>query len=90
MSRSSDLSVMIERPTDIKRLIDFMVGASPAASRIDPERIGFFGFSRGGYTGLVLIGANPDWANAITRCEGSSLHIREQLRSKEFPANPIA
>jgi predicted dienelactone hydrolase len=26
MSRSGDLSVTIERPTDIKRLIDFMVG----------------------------------------------------------------
>ena len=59
MSRSGDLSVMIDRPTDIKRLIDFMVGVSPAASKIDPERIGFFGFSRGGYTGLVLVGANP-------------------------------
>jgi dipeptidyl aminopeptidase/acylaminoacyl peptidase len=32
-----------------------MLGASPAASRIDPERVGFFGFSLGGYTGLVPI-----------------------------------
>jgi predicted dienelactone hydrolase len=54
MSRSGDLSVTIERPTDIKRLIDFLVGTSPAGSKIDPERIGFFGFSRGGYTGLVF------------------------------------
>jgi predicted dienelactone hydrolase len=89
-SRSDDLSVMIERPTDIKRLFDFMVGASPVASKIDPERIGFFGFSRGGYTGLVLVGANPDWANAIARCEGSPIHICEQLRNKEYPANPLA
>jgi len=30
-----------------------MVGAaSPLASNIDRERIGIFGFSRGGYTGL--------------------------------------
>src|SRR3984893_15790221 len=61
-SRAGDLSVLVERPTDIKRLIDFMLGASPAAARVDPKRIGFFGFSAGGYTGLVLIGANPDWA----------------------------
>jgi predicted dienelactone hydrolase len=39
-SRSSELSVMVERPTDIKRLIDFMLGTSPAASHIDAERIG--------------------------------------------------
>ena len=65
-SRSGDLSVFVERPTDIKRLIDFMIGASPFAARIDQDRIGFFGFSRGGYTGLVLLGANPDWAGAAT------------------------
>jgi predicted dienelactone hydrolase len=53
--------VFIERPRDIKRLISFMLSASPAAAHIDAERIGFFGFSRGGYTGLVDIGATPDW-----------------------------
>jgi predicted dienelactone hydrolase len=68
MNRPVDLSVLAERPTEIKRLIDFMVGASPAASNIDPERVGFFGFSLGGYTGLVLIGANPDWASAPAFC----------------------
>lgn len=49
-----------ERPTDVRRVVDFMLGPSPAATAIDPERIGFFGFSRGGYTGLVLAGGNPD------------------------------
>jgi predicted dienelactone hydrolase len=43
MSRSGDLAEFVERPTDIKRLIDLMLGASPAASRLDPERIGVFG-----------------------------------------------
>src|SRR6516162_832114 len=89
MSHSDDLSVFIERPTDIKRLIDFMIGASPAASTIDPDRIGFFGFSRGGYTGLVLVGANPDWALATVFCEQSSSHICEQIHRKEFPVQPL-
>jgi predicted dienelactone hydrolase len=51
----------VERPTDIKRLIDFMLAKSLAAPRIDSHRVGFFGFSFGGYTGLVLLGAEPDW-----------------------------
>jgi predicted dienelactone hydrolase len=89
MSRSDDLSVLIERPSDIKQLIDFMIGASPAAPNIDPDRIGFFGFSRGGYTGLVLLGANPDWTLASTFCEQSLIHICEQIRRKEFPAQPL-
>jgi predicted dienelactone hydrolase len=66
-----------------------MIGSSPIASKIDPERIGFFGFSRGGYTGLVLIGANPDWAIAADLCKQSSAHICEQIRRKEFPARPL-
>jgi predicted dienelactone hydrolase len=34
-----------------------MLAAWSDSARIDPSRIGFFGFSRGGYTGLVEIGA---------------------------------
>jgi predicted dienelactone hydrolase len=90
MSRSGDLSVLVERPTAIKRLIDFMVGASPAASTIDPECIGFFGFSRGGYTGLVLIGGNPDWTSDTDFCPQSSFHGCEQIRRQAFPAQPLA
>ena len=90
MSRSGDLSVMVERPTDIKRLVDFMLGASPAASHIDAERIGFFGFSRGGYTGLVLIGGDPDWASEKDFCPQDSFHWCEQICSKEFPTQPLA
>ena len=89
MSRSGDLSVFFERPTDIKRLIDFMVGASSIASKIDPERIGFFGFSRGGYTGLVLIGAKPDWASATAFCQSRSSPICEQILGKQFSAQPL-
>jgi len=89
MSRSSDLSVFVERPTDIKRLIDFMLGASPVASKIDPERIGFFGFSRGGYTGLVVIGSDPDWA--IPLCQRSSAAPAcEQILRGGFRVQPLA
>jgi predicted dienelactone hydrolase len=85
-SRSMDLSEFIERPTDIKRLVDFMLGASPASVKIDPARIGLFGFSRGGYTGLVVVGADVDWDNVTRRCEGATVHICDQVRNKEYPA----
>ena len=88
-SRSDDLAAFVERPTDIKRLIDFMLQASPVATKIDQQRIGFFGFSRGGYTGLVLIGANPDWATVGEFCGQSTLHACEQVRRKEFPTQPL-
>jgi predicted dienelactone hydrolase len=88
VSRVGDLSALVERPTDIKRVIDFLLGASPAASNIDPARIGFFGFSMGGHTGLVLIGANPDWA--IPLCQKSSAAPTcEQILRKEFRVQPL-
>jgi predicted dienelactone hydrolase len=86
---SPDLSVVVERPTDIKRLVDFMLDAALAASRIDPQRIGFFGYSAGGYTGLVLIGANIDWASLL--CDRSSAaSVCKQILRKEFRVQPLA
>lgn len=96
MTRSGDLSVFVERPTDITRLIDFMLGTSPVAPKIDPQRIGFFGFSAGGYTGLVLIGANPDWAIPFCtmfhdlREPSSAAPICEQILRKKFRVQPLA
>ncbi|HML11724.1 MAG TPA: prolyl oligopeptidase family serine peptidase [Xanthobacteraceae bacterium] len=88
-SRSWELSVMIERPAAIKRLIDFMLGASPAAGKIDAQRIGLFGFSRGGYTGLVAVGAEPHFAIALPRCAGASLPICEDIRNKRYPPSLV-
>src|SRR5205823_11077729 len=89
LSQTDDLAIYVQRPNDIKRLIDFMVGASPFASGIDRERIGLFGFSRGGYTALAVIGANPDWTTVTALCQQSTTHVCEQIRAKEFPAQPV-
>lgn len=56
------------RPAAIKRLIDYMLSAWPQRERLDDNRIGFFGFSRGGYTGLVLIGGKPDFRRIAQHC----------------------
>ena len=88
MSRSGDISAMIERPADIKRVIDFMLGASPYAAKIDPQRIGFFGFSRGGYTGLVIAGANPDFHDPLVPCPEPA-PICQEIRRNEIPSQPL-
>jgi predicted dienelactone hydrolase len=87
LSRTDDLSIYVTRPNDIKRLIDFMLGAPAFAGGIDHERIGLFGFSRGGYTALAVIGANPDWANVTDRCREFRTHVCDQVRAKEFPGS---
>jgi predicted dienelactone hydrolase len=68
MSRANGLGVLRQRPIDIKRTLDFMLGASADSARIDPRRVGFYGFSQGGYTGLVVGGANPDFNKLPPRC----------------------
>jgi predicted dienelactone hydrolase len=67
-SRAMEVSEFVERPVDIKRLIDYMLNSSPDAAKIDPHAIGMFGFSRGGYTGLVLAGGIPDFQHADIPC----------------------
>jgi predicted dienelactone hydrolase len=87
MSRTAELSVFVERPTDIKRLIDFMLAGSPAAAKIDPQRIGFFGFSRGGYTGLVLVGAEPHFLSGGRLCQQSP-QLCAEMRGKPLTHDP--
>ena len=88
-SRIGEMSVYVERPLDVKRLIDYMTGASTFAATIDPNRIGLYGFSRGGYTGLVAIGANPDFELGIPLCEGRTDKVCDQIRAREFLKEPL-
>ena len=85
-SQSEALSVWASRPADIIRLIDFMLKDWKDRAAIDPARIGFFGYSKGGYTGLVLAGATLDFQRAASACTGNSAFC-EQMRSSGVPQN---
>ena len=84
-----DLSIYRQRPLDVKRVIDYLVGASPLATTIDPNRIGIYGFSRGGYTALVAIGADPDFALGLPLCAGRADKVCDQIRAQEYPKEPL-
>lgn len=71
-SRQGTLAAFASRPADIARLLDHLLQAWPERARIDPARIGFFGFSRGGVTGLVLLGGVPDFARLRSTCTAGS------------------
>jgi predicted dienelactone hydrolase len=88
-SRTDSLSVLVERPTDMKRLIDYMLDGWPDASRIDTQRVGLYGFSFGGYTALVVIGGDPDLRKGLPNCETSSFRACKQLENGELPDQPI-
>jgi predicted dienelactone hydrolase len=80
-ARSGELSLFVSRPADMVRLIDFVLNDWKDKSVVDPARIGLFGFSMGGYTGLALIGAVPDYARVAHGCMAAT-RFCEQVRSE--------
>lgn len=89
-SHMGSLEVWSSRPADIRRLIDFMLAGWTDHARIDPARIGFYGFSRGGFTGLALIGGNPDFEKFASICvDYPKLRTCAQLGAGERPPTPL-
>jgi predicted dienelactone hydrolase len=56
------------RPRHMKALIDYMLASWPQRDRLDPARVGMFGFSAGGFTALVAIGGVPDLSRGTSYC----------------------
>ncbi|KQW57653.1 alpha/beta hydrolase family protein [Variovorax sp. Root411] len=90
------ISALATRTTDIKRLIDHMLQQWPAHDRLAADRIGFYGFSRGGYTGLVLAGARPDFerlpplpSSPCTTAPESPACALMRQRFQELLASPL-
>jgi predicted dienelactone hydrolase len=81
---ADDISAFLVRPVDIWRMIDFFEHHPFAAVDIDLHHIGFFGFSRGGYTGLVLAGGTPDFNTLVIQCP-PVVHMCAQIQDHKTP-----
>jgi predicted dienelactone hydrolase len=57
-----------QRPRQLKVLADYMLADWTGRDRIDPRRIGAFGFSAGGFTVLATAGAEPDLGKLVQHC----------------------
>jgi predicted dienelactone hydrolase len=75
------------RPRHIKAAVDYMLAAWPQHDRLDPARIGIFGFSAGGLTALVAIGGVPDLSLAQAHC---AAHPDEYGCQKARQTAPLA
>ena len=90
MKRAGELSALTERPANIVRLLDHMLGNWSDARFIDAGRIGIFGFSRGGYTALVLAGGAPDFPNTRLPCtEGQAAVCAQMLERAAAPEDRV-
>lgn len=68
MRHYASRSQLTERPRQVSLALDYMLGAWPKRSAIDPERIGIFGFSIGGFTALVGLGGKPQLSGLVEQC----------------------
>ncbi len=59
---------LVGRPRHVARMIDYLLETWPKKESIDPDRIGLFGFSAGGFTALVIAGGKPDMTRGPQRC----------------------
>jgi predicted dienelactone hydrolase len=78
-----DISSFLVRPTEVKRVLSFVLSSQTFAD-IDSRRIGFFGHSRGGYTGLVLAGAVPNFKAPPFPCP-EEWHMCRQMHDNDIP-----
>jgi predicted dienelactone hydrolase len=88
-SQRDKMSLWTSRPLDMVRLLDFMLHDWNDRAVVDPARIGLFGFSLGGYTGLVLVGAHPDFRRLALFCKETDKGENcERARSGDVPQSP--
>jgi predicted dienelactone hydrolase len=59
-----------ERPRDLQAALDKVLAVPALAAHIDAGRIGVTGFSLGGFTSLVEIGARQDVDQLVAFCDG--------------------
>lgn len=85
-SRATD---MANRPRQLSVLIDYMLKASPMRSAIDPDRVGAFGFSSGGFTVLVAAGGEPDMRTLIPHCKAHPDFYDCKLTAQHAPPADI-
>jgi predicted dienelactone hydrolase len=61
--------VMVGRPIQVKATISMLLDDARWKKLVDPGRIGVAGFSNGGYTSLLAVGAVPQFTRFISYCK---------------------
>jgi predicted dienelactone hydrolase len=76
---------LVDRASDVRTALDYMVNIWPGHDRIDSDRIGMFGFSAGAFTSLTAIGAQPDLRRLATHCSSAPEFVCKLLDEARSP-----
>ena len=66
------ISNLWNRPKDVSFVLDQLLSDQKISASVDQERIGFIGHSIGGYTGLAIAGAIPNFRLLLDYCQNHS------------------
>jgi predicted dienelactone hydrolase len=84
-SAISSVSWLSGRTSELHATIDYMLKDWQGHDRINPERIGAFGFSAGGFTVLTAVGAQPDLRIVAQHCADSPEFVCDLLGFVKSP-----
>jgi predicted dienelactone hydrolase len=65
---AGSLNWLADRSRQLHAATDYMLAAWPQHEHVDPGRVGAYGFSAGGFTVLVAVGARPNLALIAEHC----------------------
>lgn len=68
--------VLVGRSVQLSALLDFLTSSPAFSTMVDATRVGVTGFSAGGYTALVAVGARPRFTRIAAYC---ARHARSVL-----------
>lgn len=71
---------IVNRARHIARANDYMLRQWQGRAHVDATKIGVFGYSAGGVTGLVTIGGTPDFARVGPHCNAKREFICDLLK----------
>jgi predicted dienelactone hydrolase len=62
------VQILRNRPRQTSQVLDYLMQTWPGHEHLEQSEVGFYGFSAGGFTGLVAIGGIPDWKLFPAHC----------------------
>lgn len=76
---------LAQRNRELRLATDYLLHAWPSHDRIDTRRVGAYGFSAGGFTVLVAVGARPDLGLIASHCSQRPEFACHLLREAKSP-----
>lgn len=84
-SLAGSVSWLPGRTSELQATLDYLLNDWQGHDRINPQRIGAYGFSAGGFTVLTAVGAQPDLRLIAKHCSESPEFVCDLLRSVNSP-----